>query len=73
LFSAWIRSKGIAYQKKSKSALHKEIKKYENPGRNPERAIDGMYGLWEAFVAATALLSTFCSDDHQGRLLRPVP
>ena len=34
-------------QKKSKSALHKEIKKYDNPGRNPEKAIDGMYGLWE--------------------------
>ena len=35
-------------QKKSKSALHKEItKKYDTPGRNPEKAIDGMYGLWE--------------------------
>jgi hypothetical protein len=33
---------------KSKSALHKEIsKKYDTPGRNPEKAIDGMYGLWE--------------------------
>ncbi len=25
----------------------KEIKKYDTPGRNPEKAIDGMYGLWE--------------------------
>ena len=34
--------------KKSKSSLHKEIiKKYATPGRNPEEAIDGMYGLWE--------------------------
>jgi hypothetical protein len=36
-------------QKKSKSALHKEItKKYDTAGRNPEKAIDGMYGLWES-------------------------
>ena len=36
-------------QKQSKSALHKEIiKKYDTPGRNPEEAIDGMYGLWES-------------------------
>ena len=35
-------------QKKTRSALHKEIKKYDTPGRNPEKAIDGMYGLWEA-------------------------
>jgi hypothetical protein len=35
-------------QKKSKSALDKEItKKYDTPWRNPEEAIDGMYGLWE--------------------------
>jgi hypothetical protein len=34
--------------KKSKSAIHKEItKKYDAPGRNPEKAIDGLYGLWE--------------------------
>ena len=25
----------------------KEIKKYDKPGRNPEKAMDGMYGLWE--------------------------
>jgi hypothetical protein len=38
----------LPQQKKSKSALHKEItKKYDTPGRNPEKAIDGMYGLWE--------------------------
>ncbi|HMI59679.1 MAG TPA: hypothetical protein VK518_02185 [Puia sp.] len=38
----------LPQQKKSKSALHKEIaKKYDIPGRNPEKAIDGMYGLWE--------------------------
>ena len=34
-------------QKKSKSTLHKEIKNHDTPGRNPEKAIDGMYGLWE--------------------------
>jgi len=35
-------------QKKSKSALHKEIiKKFATPGRDPEKAMDGMYGLWE--------------------------
>ena len=39
----------LPQQKKSKSALHKEItKKYDIPGRNPEKAIDGMYGLWES-------------------------
>jgi hypothetical protein len=38
----------LTKQKKSKSALHKEItQKYDTPGRNPEKAIDGMYGLWE--------------------------
>ena len=38
----------VPEQKKSKTALHKEIvKKYDTPGRNPEKAIDGMYGLWE--------------------------
>lgn len=38
----------LTKQTKSKSALHKEItKKYDTPGRNPEKAIDGMYGLWE--------------------------
>lgn len=38
----------LPQQKKSTSALHKEItKKYDTPGRNPEKAIDGMYGLWE--------------------------
>ncbi|HEX9511798.1 MAG TPA: hypothetical protein VF939_15010 [Puia sp.] len=25
----------------------KEITKYDTPGRNPEKAIDGMYGLWK--------------------------
>ena len=34
-------------QKKGKSAMFKEVKKYDTPGRNPEKAIDGMYGLWE--------------------------
>ena len=34
-------------QKQTRSALQKEIKKYDTPGRNPEKAIDGMYGLWE--------------------------
>ena len=34
-------------QKKNKSALYKEIKKYSKPSRNPEKAIDGLYGLWE--------------------------
>jgi hypothetical protein len=38
----------LPQQKKSKSALHKEIiKKHDVPGRNPEKAIDSMYGLWE--------------------------
>ena len=38
----------LTKQTKSKSALHKEItKKYDTPGRNPEKAINGMYGLWE--------------------------
>jgi hypothetical protein len=34
-------------QKKTRSALQKELKKYDSPGRNPEKAIDGMYGLLE--------------------------
>jgi hypothetical protein len=36
-------------QKQSdKNPLHKAIlKKYAKPGRNPEKAIDDMYGLWE--------------------------
>jgi hypothetical protein len=33
-------------QRKRRSALNKEIKKHDSPGRNPEKAIDGMYGLW---------------------------
>jgi hypothetical protein len=38
----------LPQQKKRKSSLHKKIiKKYDTPGRNPEKAIDGMYGLWE--------------------------
>ncbi len=38
----------VPRQKKNKSALHKGlIKKYVTPGRNPEKAIDGLYGLWE--------------------------
>ncbi len=38
----------LPQQKKSKSALHKDIiKKYDKPGRTPAQAIDGMYGLWE--------------------------
>ncbi|MBN8852398.1 MAG: hypothetical protein BGO55_01465 [Sphingobacteriales bacterium 50-39] len=37
----------LPQQKKGKTALQREIKKYDNPGRNPEKAIDGMYGLWE--------------------------
>jgi hypothetical protein len=37
----------LPQQKVSKSALQKEIKKYDTPGRNPEKAIVGMYGLWE--------------------------
>jgi hypothetical protein len=38
----------VTEQKKSKSALHKEIlKKHDTPGRNPEKAIVGIYGLWE--------------------------
>jgi len=34
-------------QKRTKAALHKELKKYDRPGRTPEKAIDGMYGLLE--------------------------
>jgi hypothetical protein len=37
----------LPQQRKSKSALHKQIKKYDTTGRNPEKAIDGMYGFWE--------------------------
>lgn len=37
----------LSQQKKGKAAVQKEIKKYDTPGRNPEKAIDGMYGLWE--------------------------
>lgn len=38
----------LPQQEKSKSALHKEIaKKYDTTGRNPEKAIDSLYGLWE--------------------------
>lgn len=36
----------LPQQKKGKTALQREIKKYDKPGRNPEKAIDGMYGLW---------------------------
>jgi hypothetical protein len=35
-------------QQSGKNPLHKEIlEKYAKPGRNPEKAIDDMYGLWE--------------------------
>jgi len=34
-------------QKKGKSAMLKKIKRYDTPGRNPEKAVDGLYGLWE--------------------------
>lgn len=37
----------LPQQKKGKTALQREIKKHDKPGRNPEKAIDGMYGLWE--------------------------
>ena len=37
----------LSQQKKGEAAVQKEIKKYDTPGRNPEKAIDGMYGLWE--------------------------
>ena len=38
----------ITQQKKNSSALLKQIiKKHDTPGRNPEKAIDGMFGLWE--------------------------
>jgi hypothetical protein len=37
----------IPQQEKSKSALHKEIKKYDTPGRTPQKAIDALYGLWK--------------------------
>ena len=38
----------LSQQKKRKSALQNEmIQKYDIPGRNPEKAIEGMYGLWD--------------------------
>ncbi len=37
----------VPRQRKTKATLQKEIKKYDHPGRNPEKAIDGMYGLLE--------------------------
>lgn len=38
----------VSAQQTNKNPLHKEIiKKYSKPGRNPEKAIDTMYGLWE--------------------------
>jgi hypothetical protein len=37
----------LPQQKKGKTALQREIRKYDKPGRNPEKAINGMYGLWE--------------------------
>ena len=38
----------IHAKQSDKNPLHKEIlKKYAKPGRNPEKAIDTMYGLWE--------------------------
>lgn len=38
----------INRQKSDKNPLHEEIrKKYSKPRRNPEKAIDAMYGLWE--------------------------
>lgn len=37
-----------ATKKKSKTALHKEIKdRFDTPGRNPEKALNEMYGIWE--------------------------
>ena len=37
----------LPQQRIGKMPLQREIKKYDKPGRNPEKAIDGMYGLWE--------------------------
>ncbi len=38
----------ISSKHSDKNPLHKEIlKKYAKAGRNPEKAIDAMYGLWE--------------------------
>ena len=35
-------------KKKSKSALHKEIKKrFDTSDRNPAKALNEMYGIWE--------------------------
>jgi len=38
----------IKKAKKTKEQLHAEIKeKCGNPGRNPDKALEDMYGLWE--------------------------
>jgi hypothetical protein len=38
----------LPVQKKNKRAIHKKIATmYDIPGRNPEKAIIGMYGLWK--------------------------
>ncbi len=35
-------------KKTAKAALHKEIKKrFDLPGRNPEKALNDLYGIWE--------------------------
>lgn len=36
-----------AVKKKSKTVLQKEIKeRFDIPGRNPEKALNEMYGIW---------------------------
>lgn len=38
----------LPQQIKSKLTLPNEfLKKYDTPGRNPEKALDDRYGLWE--------------------------
>ena len=33
--------------KNTKKNLHKELQKFALPGRNPEKATEELYGLWE--------------------------
>jgi hypothetical protein len=38
----------ITQGQSGKKPLHTEsLKKYDTPGRNPDKAVDAMYGLWE--------------------------
>jgi len=53
----------LSQQKKGKTTLQWEIKKYDKPGRNPEKAIDGMYGLWEGQDISIEKIRVHCPSN----------